>query len=46
MEKKSAMGGLDMNMPGFIGYGIGDQNQQDPAVSLLISLRTLNTHAL
>lgn len=28
---QSAVGGMDMNMPGFVGYGIGDQNQTDPA---------------
>lgn len=27
----SALAGTDMNMPGFVGYGIGDQNQQNPA---------------
>ncbi|KAF7290169.1 Fn3-like domain-containing protein [Mycena indigotica] len=26
-----ALAGLDMNMPGFVGYGIGDQNQPDPS---------------
>jgi len=28
---QAAQGGVDMDMPGFIGYGIGDQNEQDPA---------------
>ncbi|KAF8160393.1 beta glucosidase [Mycena galopus ATCC 62051] len=26
-----ALAGLDMNMPGFLGYNIGDQNDPDPA---------------
>ncbi|KAK7055677.1 Fn3-like domain-containing protein [Favolaschia claudopus] len=25
-----ALAGLDMNMPGFVGYGIGNQNESDP----------------
>ncbi|KAJ7720754.1 beta-glucosidase [Mycena maculata] len=28
-----ALAGLDMNMPGFVGYGIGDQNDPDPATA-------------
>ncbi|KAJ6607197.1 beta-glucosidase [Mycena sp. CBHHK59/15] len=28
-----ALAGLDMNMPGFVGYGVGDQNQPDPATA-------------
>ncbi|KAJ7611229.1 glycoside hydrolase superfamily [Roridomyces roridus] len=28
-----ALAGLDMNMPGFIGYGIGDQDQPDPSTA-------------
>ncbi|KAF7324634.1 Beta-glucosidase [Mycena kentingensis (nom. inval.)] len=26
-----ALAGLDMNMPGFVGYGIGEQNAPDPS---------------
>lgn len=29
--RASALGGADMDMPGFVGYGIGDQDQEDPA---------------
>ncbi|KAJ7059386.1 glycoside hydrolase superfamily [Mycena amicta] len=28
-----ALAGLDMNMPGFIGYGIGDQNSGNPSIA-------------
>ncbi|KAJ7451239.1 glycoside hydrolase superfamily [Mycena galericulata] len=28
-----ALAGLDMNMPGFVGYGIGPQNEPDPATA-------------
>ncbi|KAJ7169218.1 glycoside hydrolase superfamily [Mycena crocata] len=28
-----ALAGLDMNMPGFIGYGIGPQNDPDPSTA-------------
>ena len=28
-----ALAGVDMNMPGFIGYGNGPQDEEDPAVS-------------
>ncbi|KAF7373134.1 Fn3-like domain-containing protein [Mycena sanguinolenta] len=28
-----ALAGLDMNMPGFVGYSIGDQNQPDPSTA-------------
>ncbi|KAF7375316.1 Beta-glucosidase [Mycena sanguinolenta] len=28
-----ALAGLDMNMPGFIGYGIGPQDEEDPATA-------------
>ena len=43
---QSAQAGMDMNMPGFVGYGKGDQNQQDPAVNssfvyTLLSLRLI-----
>lgn len=29
-----ALAGMDMNMPGFIGYGIGDQDEQNPAAAV------------
>lgn len=28
-----ALAGLDMNMPGFVGYGVGPQNDPDPATA-------------
>ncbi|KAK7005807.1 beta-glucosidase [Favolaschia claudopus] len=28
-----ALAGLDMNMPGFVGYGVGEQNNPDPSTA-------------
>ncbi|KAJ6468264.1 glycoside hydrolase superfamily [Mycena sanguinolenta] len=30
---QTALAGMDMNMPGFLGYGIGDQDEEDPATA-------------
>jgi hypothetical protein len=31
----SALAGTDMDMPGFVGYGMGPDNSPDPSVRLL-----------